>query len=124
MFPGESPKSGPVALHDVTPLLVAAASSSPELVKTLLDAGADVNAKDGRGMTPLMLAVATNHQNPAVIRMLLDRGANVDVQSNAGETAADWARKVGAACGSRAAEGRARPRRPPPAAPRRRARST
>ena len=50
-------------------------------------------------MTPLMLAVATNHQNPGVIRMLLDAGADVDVQSKAGETAADWARKAGAPAG-------------------------
>ena len=36
---------------------------SPELVKTLLDAGANVNVPDVRGMTPLMLAVATDRQN-------------------------------------------------------------
>ena len=47
------------------------------MIKALLDAGANVNASDGRGMTPLMLAVATNHQNPAVIRLLLARGADV-----------------------------------------------
>ena len=65
----------------------------------LLDAGAAVNAKDGRGMTPLMFAVAKSRQQPAVIRMLIDRGADLGAQSNAGETAADWARKVGAAAG-------------------------
>jgi len=99
LFPGEDPKSGPVALHNFTPLLMAMPLASREVVQTLLEAGADVNAKDSRNMTPLMLAVATNHQNPVVIRMLLDHGANVDVQSNAGETAADWARKVGAPAG-------------------------
>ena len=93
------PKSGPVALHNFTPLLMAMPLASREVVQTLLEAGADVNAKDSRNMTPLMLAVATNHQNPGVIRMLLDHGANVEVQSNAGETAADWARKVGAPAG-------------------------
>ena len=99
LFPGEDPKSGPVALHNFTPLLMAMPLSSQEVVQTLLEAGADVNAKDSRNMTPLMLAVATNHQNPIVIRMLLDHGANVEVQSHAGETAADWARKVGAPAG-------------------------
>jgi len=99
LFPGEDPKSGPVALHNFTPLLMAMPLSSPEVVQTLLEAGADVNAKDSRNMTPLMLAVATNHQNPGVIRMLLDHGANLEVHSNAGETAADWARKVGAPAG-------------------------
>src|SRR6185436_318612 len=52
-----------------------------------------------RNMTPLMFAVATNHQNPAVIRMLIDRGADRTVQSNVGETAADWARKLGVPAG-------------------------
>jgi hypothetical protein len=46
-----------------------------------------------------MFAVATNHQNPAVIRMLIDRGADRTVQSNVGETAADWARKLGVPAG-------------------------
>jgi len=99
LFPGDDPKSGPVALHNFTPLHMAMPLASKEVVQTLLEAGADVNAKDLRNMTPLMLAVATNRQNPVVIRMLLDHGANVDVQSNAGETAADWARKVGAPAG-------------------------
>jgi ankyrin repeat protein len=94
LFPGDAPKSGPVALTAVTPLLAAASAAPVELVKALLDAGARVNAKDGRGMTPLMLAVATNHQNPAVIRLLLDRGADATLQSLVGETAADWARKL------------------------------
>ena len=97
LFPPESPKSGPVALTEVTPLMIAAALGTPELVQTLLDAGAPVNAKDGRGMTPLMFAIAKSRQQPAVIRMLIERGADPGIQSSAGETAADWARKVGAA---------------------------
>jgi ankyrin repeat protein len=99
LFPLDSPKSGPIALHNFTPLLLAMPHASPDVVKTLIDAGADVNAKDSRNMTPLMFAVASNHQNPAVIRMLIDRGADLSVQSNVAETAADWARKLGAPAG-------------------------
>ena len=99
LFPADSPKSGAVALTDFTPLLAAAASAPADLIKALLDAGADINARDGRGMTPLMLAVATNNQNPAVIRLLLERGADVTVQSKAAETAADWARKLAGPAG-------------------------
>jgi len=39
-----------------TALHVAAWQSRPDLVKILIDRGADVNAKDGKGRTPLLLA--------------------------------------------------------------------
>jgi hypothetical protein len=58
-----------------------------------LDAGADVNVKDVRGMTPLMLSVATDHPDEKIVRMLLAKGAATDVKSKAGETALDWAAK-------------------------------
>ena len=69
--------------------------ATPELVKTLLDAGAGINVTDVRGMTPLMLAVATDRQNIDVIRLLIARGADVNAKSLAGETALDWAVKTG-----------------------------
>ena len=94
LFPIDAPKSGPIALTDITPLLAAASAAPEALIEALLDSGADIDARDGRGMTPLMVAVATNHQNPAVIRLLIGRGADIARQSKLGETAADWARKL------------------------------
>jgi ankyrin repeat protein len=88
-------KAGTIALGNFTALLSAAASGSLEMVTVLLDAGADVNAKDVRGMTPLMLAVATDHQSADVVRAFINRKADVNVRSLAGETALDWARKIG-----------------------------
>jgi ankyrin repeat protein len=88
-------KNGVLALGSFTPLLLAAPGGSTELVKTLIDAGADVNAKDLRGMTPLMLAVATDHYDLDKIRLLLHTGAHVDVTTPDGETALDWALKFG-----------------------------
>ena len=88
-------KNGPIALGKYTPLLLASSFGSPEAVKLLLDAGAKLNVQDVRGMTPLMLAIATDRADPAVIRLLLDKGADPGIQSKLGETARDWAKKFG-----------------------------
>src|SRR5439155_20612368 len=88
-------KNGVIALGHFTPLLLAAAGGPTDLVAMLLDAGADVNAKDVRGMTPLMLASACDHTSPDVIRLLLSKGADVHAKSPEGETALDWALKSG-----------------------------
>lgn len=90
---GPPMKNGPIALGNLTPLLLAASSGNVELVQMLLDAGADINAQDVRGMTPLMLAVATDHPNERLVRLLLERKADAAVKSKTGETAAAWAAK-------------------------------
>ena len=46
-------------------------------VQRELDAGAEVNIRDGRGETPLHKAVLSN-STPSVVELLLDRGADVD----------------------------------------------
>jgi ankyrin repeat protein len=86
-------KNGPIALGKLTPLLFAAAYSGPETIKLLLDAGADVNVRDVRGMTPVMLAVASDHPNPRVIRMLIEKGADPKIKSKNDESTLDWAKK-------------------------------
>lgn len=50
----------------------------------LLGQGADVNATDYDGRTPLHSAAARDSVD--VVRILLDAGADVNVQNNAGET--------------------------------------
>ncbi len=92
---GGKVKNGPIALGPFTPLIWAAAYASPEAVKLLLDAGAKVDAQDVRGMTPLMLAVASDRPEPRVIRLLLAKGASPTIKSKNGETALDWAKKFG-----------------------------
>jgi len=88
-------KNGPSEFGLLTPLLMAAPFGPPELIRTLLDAGADVNSKDVRGMTPLMLALATDRQDRAIIGMLLEHGADPQSKSHLGETAMDWAHRTG-----------------------------
>jgi len=88
-------KHGPLAFGKATPLMFAAPYASSELIAALLKAGADVNAQDVRGMTSLMLAVASETQDVDVVKLLLKTGANPNLRSLAGETALDWANKYG-----------------------------
>jgi ankyrin repeat protein len=68
---------GSTALHH------AAAFASPSIVKMLLDAGADVEAKNRFGQRPLHWAFAS----PEKVKLLLARGADVNAQANDGRTA-------------------------------------
>lgn len=62
----------------LTPLMFAvSASNNPEVILALLEAGADVNAKDIIEMTPLMYASMEN-RNPDIIKILLEAGADVN----------------------------------------------
>lgn len=54
-------------------------------VTTWLQKGADVNARDSAGMTPLMLAAAQGHQR--TVRVLLSHGADPTLKNKAGLTA-------------------------------------
>src|SRR5207249_2825044 len=55
--------------HHRTPLHHAAAKNRPQMVRLLLDLGADAKAKDAIGATPLTTA-AREHGDPALILML------------------------------------------------------
>jgi ankyrin repeat protein len=67
-------------------------NSNPEAVTTLLEAGAEVNARDELAWTPLMIA-AYSSRNPEVIKALLDAGAATELKSDEGKTALDYARE-------------------------------
>jgi ankyrin repeat protein len=88
-------QTGIVEFGGWTPLLMAVPFGPPEIVRTLMDAGAKVNVQDYRGFSPLMLAAATDHANPEIVRMLLARSADTQPKTRAGETAWDWANKFG-----------------------------
>jgi ankyrin repeat protein len=79
-------KNGPVLIGHVTPLQWAASQGNYETVEALLNAGADVNAKDVRNATPLVFAVAGDHVNPKIVQALLAKGASR-------EPALEWARR-------------------------------
>jgi ankyrin repeat protein len=66
-------------------LIKAAGPGDLELVKTLLDKGADVNARDNRGKTALMSAVWGGDLK--VVQLLLDWGADANAKTIGGRTA-------------------------------------
>jgi ankyrin repeat protein len=86
-------KNGPVLFGNVTALHMATSGGSAEVVKLLLDAGAAVDARDVRGMTPLMWSVSTDRPEQRVVRLLLDKGADRSARSKLAESTLDWARK-------------------------------
>jgi ankyrin repeat protein len=86
-------KNGASEFGSLTALIMAAPFGPPELIANLLDAGSEANARDVRGMTPLMLAVATDHQDPAVIKLLMAHQADPSLKSKIGDSAIDWARR-------------------------------
>ncbi|MFA6921473.1 MAG: ankyrin repeat domain-containing protein [Gallionella sp.] len=62
-------------------LMLAAGVGNQALVQALIDAGADVNAADERGWTPLAKAVYSAEFKcgfPDVVKVLIDAGANIE----------------------------------------------
>jgi ankyrin repeat protein len=91
-------KNGPVAFGNDTALHFAVTSGSTETVRIILDATVAanpslINAKDVRGMTPIVFAVSTDRPNVEIVRMLLAKGADPKIQTNNNESAFDWAHK-------------------------------
>jgi ankyrin repeat protein len=61
------------------------------VIKTLVNAGVDVNARSKNGTTPLMHAAQKNR--PVAIITLLDLGADPKATDDTGKTAIDFARE-------------------------------
>ena len=77
----------------VQPLHAAVAARSAAAVALLLDRGADVNARQQVGYTPLMGAASAGRDD--LVDLLLRHGADATLVSEDGKTAADLAREHG-----------------------------
>ena len=68
-----------------TALILGAAGRGPlDLVQTLLEHGADVDARTKDGLTPL--AIAANLSDADLVKCLIDKGSNVNAKDNSGQT--------------------------------------
>ncbi|CAG9310782.1 unnamed protein product [Blepharisma stoltei] len=76
-----------------SPLLLASQLGKLEMVEYLVSRGADLNARDFEGNTPLMMAVI--HEQTDVIKALVSFGAKLDLKDNYGYTAIDKAESRG-----------------------------
>jgi ankyrin repeat protein len=72
-------------------LFNAAERGDTKAVKLQLDRGANIEARDEWGHTPLMVAIESGHID--TVMLLLDRGANMNAVSNNGQLVAQFAGK-------------------------------
>ncbi len=68
-----------------TPLITAALFGNADIAKVLIDAGANINAKNNDGSTALHTAAFLCH--PEVLKLLLAHGADKSIRNNGGSTA-------------------------------------
>ena len=57
-----------------------------DIIRLLIENGADVNAKDGDGRTLLMIAAYNDDKNIDIIRLFLDMGLDINAKDKDGET--------------------------------------
>lgn len=67
-----------------TPLIHAAEKGRVEIVKLLLDKGADVRATDQNNMSALMQAIEKGY--PEIAKMLIEKGSDVNIRESGGYT--------------------------------------
>jgi ankyrin repeat protein len=77
-------RNRPIDGGELTALTYAARANDRESVKTLLDAGVDVNQQSGYGWSPLL--VATQNRYYELAAYLIERGADVNLPNKGGWT--------------------------------------
>ena len=75
--------------------MFAALYGDAQIVKALLDRGADVNVVPDDETSRPALAAAAMNGHVEVVRLLLDKGADTSIRDREGRTALGWARRGG-----------------------------
>lgn len=68
--------------------------STPQ-IQAALDHDADVNARDPKGRTTLMMLAISQYVTPEMVQAVIDRGANLNAKSPQGLNALDYALRLG-----------------------------
>ena len=84
-------QNGSNSLNDQ--LFYAALSGDTAAVQRSLDKGANIEAKNDMGETPLIVAAVRDQRE--VVKLLLDKGANISAKDGSGETALERAVGLG-----------------------------
>lgn len=72
----------PAPFQDSIPLMLAIVTKNIYMIKLLLEAGADINAKNSNGVTPLMKAIYYGSYD--IVDLLLEAGADIYIKNNDG----------------------------------------
>ena len=81
----QEPVKEPTAVRWPAGLITAIQANDLPAVKESLEKGAEVNARNNDGWTPLMLA-AGKSSTPEIVTLLLDKGAEVEARDKDGST--------------------------------------
>jgi hypothetical protein len=77
------------------PIFLAFLQQNPEILRAMIDKGADIKATDRIGSTTLMWAAANETANPEIVNELLKRGVDPNAKNKSGDTALSWALRRG-----------------------------